>query len=255
MKPEVEGALVEYLLALADDEMILAHRNSEWTGHGPILEEDIAFTNLALDEMGHALLWYQVLSNLLGEDKETYPDRLVFTREAEEFRNIQMVELPNQDWGFSMLRQYLFDEAERVRLEGLSQSTHRHLAAAARKIQLEERYHLRHTRAWMKRLGGGTQESHEIMQRALSSLWGYSLQMFQPVEGEPSLVDNGIVPSSEQVLEEWEGSTVDFLNSCSLSVPEAQGEVRHNRQDHTTHLEDLLQEMQSVARGDPEAAW
>ena len=105
----MKSALAEYLLALADDELIVGHRLSEWTGHAPILEEDIAFANLALDEIGHARLWLQLAANQLGEDPEMFPDRQVFHRPAHEFRNLPITELPNGDWAFSMLRQYLFD--------------------------------------------------------------------------------------------------------------------------------------------------
>src|SRR5215471_16608308 len=141
-------ALPTYLLALADDELLLGHRDSEWTGHAPILEEDIAFANLAQDEIGHAALWYGLLRNLDGSD----PDRLIFFREPGAFRNAQLVELPKGDWAFSMLRQYLFDAAESVRLPLLAVSTHRPLAEAAAKIRPEELYHLRHTQAWIQRL-------------------------------------------------------------------------------------------------------
>ncbi|MCL4257815.1 MAG: phenylacetate-CoA oxygenase subunit PaaC [Anaerolineales bacterium] len=152
-------ALSGYLIALADDELILGHRDSEWTGHAPILEEDIAFANLALDEIGHAKLWYELAADLLGEDKTTYPDKLVYFREPAQFRNMQLVELPKGDWAFSTLRQYLFDAFEALRLEALSQSSYTPLAEIAARIRTEELYHLRHSQAWVPRLGLGTQDS------------------------------------------------------------------------------------------------
>src|SRR5215475_2170107 len=109
-------ALVEYTLHLADDALILGHRNSEWCGHAPILEEDIAFANLALDEIGHAKVWYELYADLKGKDKETYPDELVYQRRSEAYRNAAMMELPKGDWAFSMTRQYLYDVGETVRL-------------------------------------------------------------------------------------------------------------------------------------------
>src|SRR3972149_8426617 len=112
MSETQKKALADYLIALADDELILGHRDSEWTGHAPILEEDIAFANIALDEIGHARLWYELAADLIGEDKNTFPDKKVFFRPAQEFSCLQFVELPKGDWAFSMLRQYLFDAFE-----------------------------------------------------------------------------------------------------------------------------------------------
>ena len=173
-------ALADYLLALADDELILGHRNSEWTGHAPILEEDIAFANLAQDEIGHARLWYGLVNDLGGPE----PDRLVFFRSAAEYRNAPILELPKGDWAFSMLRQYLFDVGEAQRLPLLAGSPHRPLAEAAAKIRTEEIYHLRHTHAWIERLAQGTQESHRRVQAALDLLWPFAVQLFQPLPGE-----------------------------------------------------------------------
>ena len=155
MKADLKEALAHKLLAMADDELVVGHRNSEWTGHAPILEEDIAFTNIALDEIGHAKIWYQLLADLVGENPETYPDKLVFHREATEYRNIQMVELPIGDWAFTIVRQYLLDAAEFVRLGELVQSQYQPMAEAAAKIRKEEIYHYRHTHAWLQRLGLG----------------------------------------------------------------------------------------------------
>ncbi|MCS6911212.1 MAG: phenylacetate-CoA oxygenase subunit PaaC, partial [Anaerolineales bacterium] len=148
---EIERALAEKLLALADDELILAHRNSEWTGHAPILEEDIALANIAQDELGHAMLYYELHCALAGGT----PDRLAFFREAADFRNVQLVELPKGDWAFTMLRQYLFDAYELALLAQLTHSAHRPLAEVAAKVRNEELYHYKHTGAWVRRLGLG----------------------------------------------------------------------------------------------------
>jgi ring-1,2-phenylacetyl-CoA epoxidase subunit PaaC len=170
MKEDINTLLEEYLLSIADDELILAHRNSEWCGHAPIIEEDIAFANIALDEMGHAMTWYKMIADLKGEDSNTYPDHLVFWRHRSDFRNIQMVELPKGDWAFSILRQYLFDLMENIRLKASSMSSYTPLSVAAHKIHQEEKYHLRHTSLWVKRLALGTEESHKRMQDALEEL-------------------------------------------------------------------------------------
>jgi ring-1,2-phenylacetyl-CoA epoxidase subunit PaaC len=251
MIPELRDALAAKLLALADDELILAHRHSEWAGHGPILEEDIAFANLALDEMGHATLWYEAYQELTGED----PDKTVFSRDAAGFRNVQMVELPNGDWAFSMLRQYLFDTAEMVQLTPLVESSYEPLAAAADKIRLEELYHLRHTSQWVRRLGLGTAESNGRLQRALDELWPYARQLFVPLPDEQLLVDAGMVGASANLYQQWLRTTTNHLTQAGLALPDESQPPSQSRADHTPHLAALLAEMQMVARLDPQAAW
>ncbi len=184
---QLRNALSAQLLAWGDDEFILGHRDSEWCGHAPILEEDIAFANIALDELGHAQTWYILLAQLLEEDVGLYPDHLVYRRQAADFRNVQLVEFPNGDWAFSMLRQYLFDQMETIRLERLRNSRHRALAEAALKLGKEEIYHRRHSRAWVQRLGGGTQESHRRTQAALETLWPAASQLFNPLASEDAV--------------------------------------------------------------------
>jgi ring-1,2-phenylacetyl-CoA epoxidase subunit PaaC len=247
--------LADWLLARADDEMLLAHRNSEWTGHAPILEEDIAFANLALDEMGHAALWYQTLAELLQEAPGEYADRMVFFRPAHHFRNLQMVELPNGDWAFSMLRQYLFDCAEAVWLPQLATSSYEPLANAAQKIRIEELYHLRHTRAWVRRLGLGTEESNRRMQAALDKLWPYALQLWVPLPDEERLLEQGFIPDSLRLGLEWEASVRAELEACGLQIPEGVEPITHDRGEHSRYLQPLVEEMQQVARQEPEARW
>ena len=252
MEPQVRDALSERLLAMGDDELILAHRNSEWTGHAPILEEDIAFANIALDELGHASIWYGFRCAMTGEDA----DRLVFFRNPGQYRNVQLVELPKGDWAFSMLRQYLFDAAEGVTLDHLKASAHRPLAEAATKIATEELYHLRHTGLWLRRLGLGTEESHARTQAALDVLWPYARQLFVPLPGDEALVAAGIISDAALLQREWEARVRPFLAEYNLAVPdEAPARRDIPRTEHTEHLMALLSEMQAVARMDPEAAW
>lgn len=252
MEPRVRDALIERLLAMADDELILAHRNSEWAGHGPILEEDIAFANIALDEMGHASIWYGLRCALTNEDA----DRLIFFRNPGQYRNAQMVELPKGDWAFSMTRQYLFDAAERFMLEHLKGSAYRPLAEAAGKIATEEQYHLRHTGLWLRRLGLGTDESQARTQAALDTLWPYARQLFVPMPGDDVLIGEALTPDFALLRREWEGVTRLFLAECGLVIPdEALPRRDVPRAEHTEHLMALLAEMQSVARLDPEAEW
>ena len=245
-------ALAAHLLALADDELILGHRDSEWTGHAPILEEDIAFANIAQDEIGHAILWYGLLRQLGGQD----PDQLVFFREPAEYRNAQLVELPKGDWAFSMLRQYLFDAAEAQRLPLLASSSRRPLAEAAAKIRTEEIYHLRHTQAWIERLAQGTEISHYRVQTALDLLWPFAMQLFQPLPGEAELAAEDLAPEAGAVERGWRQAVVPFLASVGLRVPEAAEPPAVSRAEHTQHLADLLADMQSVARSEgPGVRW
>lgn len=251
MDPRTQKALEEFLLAMGDDELILAHRNSEWCGHAPILEEDIAFANIAQDELGHAQLWYGLLSDLNGAD----PDQLVFFRDAEAYRNVRLVELPKGDWAFSILRQYIFDGLEAVRLEELVGSRYRPLAEAAAKVRKEEQYHYRHTRTWVQRLGLGTEESKRRMQDALDALWPHVSQLFAPLPGESLLVQEEIVPPAEKVLGRWQEKTLSFLRDVDLEVSVLSDVEEEGRGVHTPHLEALLQELQEVARMDVQAEW
>jgi ring-1,2-phenylacetyl-CoA epoxidase subunit PaaC len=249
--------LYEYLLALADDELILGHRNSEWCGHAPILEEDIAFANIALDEIGHAMVWYGLAAELRGEDGEPFANRMTFEREAGEYRSTQFVELPKGDWAFSMVRQYLFDLAEYHWLAGLARSEHRPLAEAAAKIAKEETYHLRHTLAWVRRLGLGTGESQRRMQAALDELWGYALQLFEMQPYTEELLMAGLISDPVAIAAAWEGEARQALQEAGLKAPTgAKARVRIiSRAEHTDHLASLLADMQSVARLDPNATW
>ncbi len=250
MIPSQKAALAGYLISLGDDELILAHRDSEWAGHAPILEEDIAFANIALDEMGHAAAWYRLAGELLDQSVETYPDELIFARKPDEFRNIQMVELPNGDWAFSLMRQYLFDSLESVRLKVLAESKWEPLADTALKIQPEELYHLRHTRTWVRRLGLGTEESNHRMQNALDELYPFALQPFTTLAEE----DQGI-PESDMLQRAWDAEIGPVLAESNLEPPEDEDSPVQSREVHTSHLLELVEEMQVVARADIEAQW
>ena len=252
LDPAIKRLLAERLLAMADDELILAHRNSEWTGHAPILEEDIAFANIAQDELGHAMLWYGLLADLSRDEA----DRLVFFREAAGFRNVQMVELPRGDWAFSMLRQYLFDVYETELLNELSSSSHRPLAEAAAKVRPEEMYHRRHSSNWVQRLGLGTEESNRRLQRALEALWPMTAQLFKAPDGEGQLVSAGLMPDMSQLGTRWAASVRPFLAAAELSIPAGDDpDQAPSRTSHSSHLAPLLAEMQEVARLDEGAQW
>ena len=251
MDLQLRTALENKLLALADDELILAHRDSEWTGHAPILEEDIAFANIAQDEMGHARSWLEVRQALTGET----PDELAFFREADDFRNVPLVALPRGDWAFSMLRQYLFDSYELVSLAELVNSEYRPVAEVAQKLRPEELYHYRHSSSWVKRLGLGTVESLGRMQAALTTLWPYALQLFEPLPDEALLVAARFGPSPAGLKIAWLELVVPFLQYAGLQLPTVVTPPAGSRPAHTPHLTELLAEMQQVARLDPSAIW
>ena len=269
MKFEVKDALAARLLAMGDDELLLGHRNSEWCGRAPILEEDIAFANLALDEIGHAVLWYTLLAELgredtagedpgredsAREDSARYADRMAYFRAAEDFRNMQMVELPKGDWAFSLLRQYLFDTMEKLLLERLAHSAYAPLRAAAGKARKEEVYHHRHSRAWIKRLGLGTEESNTRLQEALETLWPFTGQVFAARADDVHLEQEGYFPPAIELQDAWEDEVRTALRESGLAVPDV-GRPCLSRSEHTPHLDTLIREMQSVARLDPEAQW
>lgn len=251
MNQTTQQILIQKLLALADDELILAHRNSEWIGHGPILEEDIALANISQDELGHANVWYELRQALTDDE----PDELVFFRDAAEFRNVQLVELPRGDWAFTMLRQYLFDAYELLLLDKMQHSQYQPLAAAAAKIRNEEIYHLRHTSSWLKRLGLGTEESNRRTQAALDELWPFAQQLFVPLPGESTLVDEKIVPDLAALHKDWLARVRPFLSAANLTIPTDQIPPATSRSEHTHHLTSLLTDMQKVARLNREAIW
>jgi len=238
------------LLHMADDELILAHRDSEWTGHAPILEEDIAFANIAQDEMGHGLIWYEIRQSLTGED----PDRLVFFRKPAEFRNVQLVELPKGDWAFSMVRQWMFDTWESVHLEALEHSQFAPVADAARKIRREETYHLRHTRAWVRRLGLGTEESNRRMQAAVNELWPYRAQIAIVANEYERLVEERLMPDLDRLATVWGEGVQSELTNSNLALPES-APLRLTRDQHSRYFPALIEELQQVARLEAEARW
>lgn len=257
LRPDVEAALVERLTALADDELILGHRNAEWTGHAPILEEDIAIANVAQDEIGHAVLWYGLVQALTGQD----PDQLAFFRDAHEFRSSALVEQPRGDWAFTMLRQYLFDTYESELLPRLIRSTFAPLSEVAAKANREELFHLRHSALWVERLAFGTEESKRRLQTALNDLWPLVPQLLATLPGDALLAAEGIYPESAElagaVLTRLERELAQLeLTLPTTGVPDAPGAARtaSTRSERGEGpLAALLAEMQSVARADPTA--
>ena len=248
----VREAVKNLLYRIADDELIIGHRNSEWTGHGPILEADIAFSSMAQDEMGHAQVFYDLLHQL----GETDPDRLAFGRKSREFRCASLVSLPKTDWAFSIMRQFLYDAAETVRLHALTESSLVPLAQIAIKLRGEEKYHLMHGRTWVVRLGIGTDESRARMQSALNVLYPHALGLFEPTEFDETLAQTGIQPREEELRDQWESAVSPVLKEAKLRAPENANPVYGGRVGkHPPDLKDLLEQMQVVYNIDPAAKW
>ncbi|MCX6140684.1 MAG: phenylacetate-CoA oxygenase subunit PaaC [Candidatus Kapabacteria bacterium] len=247
-------ALAELCYRMADDELILAHRHSEWTGLGPLLEEDIAFSSIAQDKLGHAQALYNIMHELCGEPDA---DTAAFTREESAMRCSQFVELPNGEYDFSLVRHFLFDAAEYIRWTALVQSSVEPLANLARKIHGELKYHLYHAQTWMVQLGAnGNEESHLRMQSALNSAWPYALGMFELGVHEDALITEGISIGEKVTEERWLELVTELLQPSSLTIPNGVEPLNGGRKGyHTEHLQPLLDEMTEVYRVDPSAEW
>jgi ring-1,2-phenylacetyl-CoA epoxidase subunit PaaC len=229
----LRAALGELLLALADDEFVIGYANSEWTGIAPLLEEDIAFSSLAQDELGHAKLYYEMLAELgvRGWELEMAcaptpgphpltPDSLAYGRALEGFRNAAICELPRGDWAYSVSRQFLYDTADYARLESLQQSAYVPLAAAAGSIIREEKYHLLHAHTWLERMAGGSAEARKRQRAAFTALWPDALGLFEPLPGEAALVAAGIMPAPSTALQaRWLASIAEPLQRLGLPWP------------------------------------
>lgn len=247
-------ALKELLYKMADDQLILGHRNSEWTGLGPLLEEDIAFSSMAQDKVGQSLALYTLLQTLGESD----PDTVAFTRNANQFHNCILVELPNQEYDFSLIRHFLFDTAEALRFESLTNSSYEPLAQLARKIRGELRYHTLHANTWIKQLGSATPESISRLQKSLELALPYALGIFEPSPHETELIENQIFVGEAALQEKWTSRIETVISQTQLQVPDWKSIIpvyggRIGK--HSEHLQPLLDEMSEVFRIDPTAEW
>jgi ring-1,2-phenylacetyl-CoA epoxidase subunit PaaC len=249
-----ELAIKELLYKIADDQLILGHRNSEWTGMGPLLEEDIAFSSMAQDKVGQSYALYQVLHSL-GEQA---PDTVAFTRNAEQFHNSILVELPNGEYDFSLIRHFLYDTAEAIRFEMLSQSSYQPLADLCRKIRAELRYHTLHANTWVKQLGSATEESIARLQSSLNALMPYALGMFEESPYEKELIQSGVFGGEQALKARWKEKVEEVIRQTSLKLPDwnsAHPVLGGRVGKHSEHLQPLLDEMSEVFRIDPTAEW
>ncbi|CAN5185940.1 phenylacetate-CoA oxygenase subunit PaaC [soil metagenome] len=249
-----EQAIKDLLYNMADDHLILGHRNSEWTGIGPILEEDIAFSSMAQDKIGQSLVLYDLLHDMGEAD----PDKVAFMRPAENFQNCQFVELPIGEYDFSLARHFLFDHADLLRFELLTNSRFESLAQIAAKFKGEIKYHVLHADVWIKKLGTANEESINRLQNAFNFALPYALGIFEESKYELILIEEGIFVGENFIKEKWLEKISDILNKTSITVPDYTKLIpetggRFGR--HTEHLQPLLSEMAEVFKIDPSAEW
>ena len=248
-------AIKDLLYRLADDELVIGHRQSEWTGIGPILEEDIAFSSMAQDEIGHAQAYYIILNQLLGEAD---PDALAFGRKAENFRNCQLVEQPITDYAFSLIRHFLYDVAESIRLESLSKCSFMPLAELAKKLLREERYHYLHAVTWINQLGRSTDEANARLQAALDIAYPMAFGMFEPSAMDAAIAADGLQATEAELEEKWESTLAKLILDAGLQIPVVKDKTAFyggRTGKHTPHLEGMLAEMGEVYAIDPAAIW
>ncbi|MDH5597506.1 MAG: phenylacetate-CoA oxygenase subunit PaaC [Cyclobacteriaceae bacterium] len=247
-------AIKELLYKIGDDQLILGHRNSEWTGLGPILEEDIAFCSMAQDKIGQSLAIFSILHELGEPD----PDTNAFLRDAKLFKNCQYVEMPIGEFDFSIVRHFLFDNAEAIRFKHLTDSSFIPLANLSKKIKGELKYHTMHANTWIKRLGNGSKESIDRVQKALNDSWTMALGMFEVSPYEAELIQEKIFVGEKVIMQEWYESISATIEGTELSLPDLYSSkpMLGGRQGlHTESLIKLLDEMSEVIRLDPEAEW
>jgi ring-1,2-phenylacetyl-CoA epoxidase subunit PaaC len=265
--PDLKQPLINLLLALADDEFVFGYWNSEWTGVAPMLEEDVASSSIAQDEIGHARLFYQEVATLTG----TPLDQIAYGRRPEEYRHVQLMDHHRGDWAFTVARQFLYHIADQLRLEHLSTSTYLPIAQAVAKIEREEVYHQMHVHAWLERLAESTPEARQRLEQALERLWPDALGMFEPFLSEDLLLRAGILTiASVSLQQEWLAAIAPIFERLRLPFPVlcvelATGVAQYQptiapryggrRGQHTSDFVKLWEEMTMVYRLEPGASW
>ncbi len=238
-----------FVLHLADNALILGHRNSEWCGHGPVLEQDIAITNISLDLIGQARNFYQYAASLIGNDSTE--DKLAYLRDVREFKNCLMVEQPKGDWAHTILRQFFFSAYQYYLFYQLEKYNDEQIAAIAVKSLKEITYHLRWSSEWVIRLGDGTEESHKRILKAIDNLWPYTGELFIPVEYEKNnSVDLG------SIQEKWTEKVNEIFTEATLPIPAGSLMHRGGKDgDHSEHLSSILADLQFMQRAYPDCEW
>jgi ring-1,2-phenylacetyl-CoA epoxidase subunit PaaC len=250
----IQTPLFLYALRLADDALVLGHRLSEWCGHAPVLEEDLALANMALDLIGQARSLYAYAGQQEGRGRDE--DALAYRRDAGEYRNILLVEQPNGDFAATILRQLLYAACAHPFYEALASSKDATLAAIAAKSVKELAYHMRHAGEWTIRLGDGTEESHRRAQEALDELWPYTGEMFEADEIEQGLIEAGIAVDRAGIRLRWQCTLAPILAEANLRLPAGEWMQSGGRTGrHSEHLGHILAELQFLQRAYPDARW
>lgn len=253
--PTRDEAFLQFLLRMGDNTLILGHRVSEWCGHAPVLEEDIALANTALDLIGQTQFWLGLAGEVQGEGKSA--DDIAFLRDVWDFRNLLLVEVPNGDFGHTLMRQFLFDAWHSIQLGRLLKSSDARVAAIAEKTSKEVAYHLERSADTVVGLGDGTEESHRRMQEALDYLWPYVGEMFQSDDADVAMVAAGIAPDPADLRDEYDALISRVLSDATLIIPDSRFGHKGGRTGkmHTEHLGHLLTQMQWLQRAYPGANW
>lgn len=247
-------SLIDYTLHLADNSLILGQRNSEWCGHGPVLEQDIAITNISLDLIGQARNFYQYAATLIGNDATE--DSLAYLRKEKEFKNCLLVELPKGDWAQTILRQFIFSQYQYLLFQQLQNSKDKQLAAIAEKSLKEVTYHLRWSSEWVIRLGDGTDESHRRMINAIGELWKYTDEFFSATGFELRAASDGIGVDISKLKEPWMNNVKEIFSEATLTIPGKTSMQQGGKEGkHTEHLSHILTELQYMQRTYPGCDW
>lgn len=249
-----ESPLVLYALRRADDALILGHRLSEWCGHAPMMEEDMALANMGLDLIGQARELYTYAAKV--EDAGNDEDKYAYLRDVRQYRNLLLVEQPNGDFARTIVRQFFYSAFADPYWRAMMASKDETLAAIAAKSEKESAYHLRHTSEWVIRLGDGTDESHRRAQAAIDDLWAFTGELFHADESDASLMSSGITVGPESLRVRWIETVSNVLGTATLKRPANDWMQKGGRTgSHTEHLGHLLSELQSMQRTFPGATW
>jgi ring-1,2-phenylacetyl-CoA epoxidase subunit PaaC len=252
--PQLNPSRFDFALRLADNCLILGQRLAEWCGRGPELEEDMALTNIALDLIGQAQLWFEYASELDAQQRS--PDALAFFRDQSEFRNVLLVEKPNYDFGYTITRQFYFDNFHYLLLNELAASADERIRSISEKALKEVTYHRRHSTAWVHRLGDGTTESHRRIQQAVTDLWSYTGELFAPDTIDAEMYRHRIAPDLSRLHTIWLDQVNSTLKQATLQVPESIWMQTGGKQGtHGESIGYLLAEMQFLQRLYPGAQW